>query len=341
MSRKKNVVKSLLDSAEAAFFAAIEIHNKPRIPYRYATSTMLIINAWELVLKAFIYKYIQKKDIYEKRTNQIGETKEYTITFSKALTKVTEYINHTEGRNAFKAVNENLFHLVEYRNNSTHYFEEELEPVIFMLLSKSTINFNVFVDKYFKRDIMNSDNLIILPIGFKLPFEPIDYLKKKDDKQHHRFIVDVINSINKLHSEGIEESIVVGFNVFLSSVKKVTNADIIAALDPTELPDATLAKKVRLTDDPNAPTVRMDETEVIKKAYPFTYDDFTTQLRSRIPNIKMNKEFFSYLKLIKSNKEFYMSRLLNPLNPKSSKTGFYSSKAIDKLVEIYENTTRK
>ncbi len=30
-----------------------------------------------------------------------------------------------------------------------------------------------------------------------------------------------------------------------------------------------------------------------------------------------------------------MTRLLNPLNPKSSKTGFYSEKAIQKLVELY------
>lgn len=62
--RRKNVVKSLIDAAEAAFFAGIEIHNKPRIPYRYPTSTMLIINAWELSLKAYIYKYINKKLIY-------------------------------------------------------------------------------------------------------------------------------------------------------------------------------------------------------------------------------------------------------------------------------------
>lgn len=44
MSRKKNVVKSLIDSAESAIFAGIEIHNKPRIPYRYPTATLLVIN---------------------------------------------------------------------------------------------------------------------------------------------------------------------------------------------------------------------------------------------------------------------------------------------------------
>lgn len=77
MARRKNVVKSLVDSAESAIFAGIEIHNKPRIPYRYPTATLLVINAWELALKAYVYKYIGKKqiigiDLYQDKTRQIA-----------------------------------------------------------------------------------------------------------------------------------------------------------------------------------------------------------------------------------------------------------------------------
>lgn len=77
MARRKNVVKSLVDSAESAIFAGIEIHNKPRIPYRYPTATLLVINAWELALKAYVYKYIGKKqiigiDLYQDKTRPIA-----------------------------------------------------------------------------------------------------------------------------------------------------------------------------------------------------------------------------------------------------------------------------
>jgi len=116
MARKKNVVKSLIDSAESAIYAGIEIHNKPRIPYRYPTATLLVINAWELVLKAFVYKYIGKKLIYE--------DKDHTIPFNKALVKVHEHINKTEGNKSFNSVKENLILLAEYRNNNTHFFEK-------------------------------------------------------------------------------------------------------------------------------------------------------------------------------------------------------------------------
>ena len=101
MSRKKNVVKSLIDSAESAIFAGIEIHNKPRIPYRCPTATLLVINAWELALKAYIYKYIGKKLIFT--------DKNHTINFSKALVYVHEHINKIEGNKNFNSVKENLF----------------------------------------------------------------------------------------------------------------------------------------------------------------------------------------------------------------------------------------
>ena len=67
MSRGKSVTKLLLDSSQAALFAGIEIHNKPHIAYRYPTAVILIINAWELALKAYIYKFISKKASMRRR----------------------------------------------------------------------------------------------------------------------------------------------------------------------------------------------------------------------------------------------------------------------------------
>ncbi len=326
--RRKNVVKSLIDAAEAAFFAGIEIHNKPRIPYRYPTSTMLIINAWELSLKAYIYKYINKKLIYTENG--------HTITFSKSLVYVHEYINKSEGNKNFNAVKDNLFLLSEYRNNHSHYFEKELDPIVFMLLSKATLNFNSFIEKYFNREVTDNENLFILPVGFKLPFEPIEYLNKKNtDTASNTFVCEVIDNIKKLDDEGINDSIVVGFNMFVNSVKNVSNADIIAAIDQQNYDAIALTRTYRITDNPQAPAVRIDESEIIRQRYPYSHEDLKKKIKDILPNIKLNNQFYNYLKLIKENKEWYMTRLLNPLNPKSSKTGFYSEKAIQKLVELY------
>lgn len=328
MPRKKNVAKSLIDSAESAIFAGIEIHNKPRIPYRYPTATLLIINAWELALKAYVYKYIGKKKIYEE--------KNHTISFSKALAYVQENINRTEANKNFNAVRENLWLLSEYRNNITHYFEDELDPIIFMLLSKATMNFNAFIEKYFNREIAASENLIILPIGFSLPFEPIKYLNKRTtDKVSNVFVTNVLNTVKKLNDEGVSDSIVVGFEMFVNSVKNISNADIIAAIDPNSYDAVALTKEYRFTDNPKAPAVRVDEAELIKQQYPYPYEKLKDKFKEKLPDVKLNNQFYKYLKLIKENRDLYMVRLYNPLNPKGGRTGFYSEKAIERLVELY------
>lgn len=64
MAKRKMVQSNLMKNSISAYFAAIEIHNKPNISYRYETTALLLMNAWELVLKAFIKKFIKKKSIY-------------------------------------------------------------------------------------------------------------------------------------------------------------------------------------------------------------------------------------------------------------------------------------
>ncbi|HIS36281.1 TPA: DUF3644 domain-containing protein [Candidatus Scatousia excrementigallinarum] len=328
MSKGKSVVKGLIDSAESAFFSAIEIHNKPRIAYRYPTATLLMINAWELLLKAYVYKFISRTKIYE--------GKDHTISFSKALIYTNEHINTTEGQNAFTATKDNLFLLAEYRNNHTHYFEHEIDPIIFMLLSKATINFNDFIKKYFKRNITEHENLIILPIGLKLPFDPIEYLNRKNLKDSsNKFTSQVISAIKDLDAAGIQESIVVGFDVYMSSIKKCSNADIIAAIDQGNIDAISINKGIRITNDPSAPAVQVDEVSLIKSQYPYSYDDLVKQLQTVITDFKRNTQFYKYLSLVKQIPSCYKIRLLNPLKPNSAKTGFYSNEAISKIKSLY------
>ena len=133
------VQANLIKNSIAAYFAAIEIHNKPNISYRYETTTLLMMNAWELVLKAYIKKFIKRKSIYTKDG--------HTISVDKAIEYVEEQVNAIEPK-AFTAVKENLFLLESYRNNIVHYYNEQLEPYIFMLTAKAALNYVDFLKKY-------------------------------------------------------------------------------------------------------------------------------------------------------------------------------------------------
>ena len=140
MGKRKMVQANLIKNSIAAYFAAIEIHNKPNISYRYETTTLLMMNAWELVLKAYIKKFIKRKSIYTKDG--------HTISVDKAIEYVEEQVNAIEPK-AFTAVKENLFLLESYRNNIVHYYNEQLEPYIFMLTAKAALNYVDFLKKYF------------------------------------------------------------------------------------------------------------------------------------------------------------------------------------------------
>ena len=322
MSRGKSVTKLLLDASQAALFASIEVHNKPHIDYRYPTSVILVINAWELALKAYVYKYIGKTKIYEKDGK-------HTIAFSKALILVRDHINTIEKNKKFTAIYDNLNHLNEYRCSNVHYIESKLDPIIFMLISKAILNYDEFLKKYFTKDITRDDNLIILPIGLKLPFDPVDYLKQSCSNAHNDFVNNVIQSIRELNNDGVQDSIVVGFNLVTDKVRDVKNADIVAALNNTD--DAVeLRRGVRVTEDPNAPIFRI-EPEIP----PLRYADLRMKAKEKEPNIIFGDIFNRAMQIVKADKTLCQVRYLDPQKKSGLKTEFYAERAVDALIQTY------
>ena len=323
--RKKNVVVSLLSASKSAIFSAVEIHNKPQFSYRYPTVSMLMINAWELLLKAFIYKYIGKSKIYEK------DDKKHTISFSSALVMVREYINSNEGKGVFNAVFANLDLIEQYRNTNVHYFAEELNPAIYMLLSRSVINYNNFLDKYFNKDISKESSLFILPIGFNIPFNPVDFLNKNYDSVNNDFVSAIIKYIKELNDENIQEPIIVGFDTLLTSVKNISNSDIIAAINQQDKQAIPVYKAYKLTNDPNAPTIKGVE-EILPK---LEYKDYVKKILEKDNSVKQNAIFHTVNKIIKEDSALCRIRYLNPNNQKSTKQCFYFEGAVDKFLELY------
>lgn len=326
MARGKNVVKLLLDSSQSALFAGIEIHNKPHIAYRYPTAVILIINAWELALKAYVYKYIGKKRIYEKDGI-------HTITFSKAAVLARDNINAARKNTTFQAVFDNLMLLNEYRCSNVHFIENSLDPVVFMLISKAVLNYDAFLKTYFRKDITKDDNLIILPVGLKLPFDPVDYLKQDYGQAHNDFVNSVIQTVRELNDEHIQDSIVVGFDVFTANVKNVENADIIAAIDH-EAGSVKLTKGIRVTDDPKAPVFRI-EPELL----PLSYKDIQKRIKAKRPDIKFNNDFNRIMREIKQDVAICQTRYLDPKQKTGTKKDFYSEKAIDIVITKYDEGT--
>jgi hypothetical protein len=336
MAKRKMVQSNLVKNSIAAYFAAIEIHNKPNIAYRYETVTLLVMNAWELVLKAYVKKYVKSRSIF----TEDG----HTIPAEKALDYVNEHRNSIKA-NSFTAIKKNIEEIAKYRNKITHYYCEQLEPYIFMLIARSALNYVDFVKTQFSKDIMVDEGLFIMPLGFKLPFRPEDFLSNKVAKyaaseEAKDFIQDIVNVIKSLKEEGIEDSIVLGFDIYFESVKKASNSDILAAITTIDAADATFTKitNVRLTNDPNAQIFNMSDQE-FRANWKHTHADLLNWCKENISGFKQGTVFNDIKKKMKNDINCVYTRRLDSKNTKSASQDFYTDFALEKIKEEYEKAT--
>lgn len=333
MAKRQMVQSNLVKNSIAAYMAAVELHNKPNIAYRYETVTLLMINAWELALKAFIKKYIKNKSIYERDG--------HTISFDKALKYVNDYKNEKK-KKSFLAIKSNLEEIEKYRNNITHYYCDELEPYIFMLVAKAAINYVDFMKTSFAKDVMADEGLFIMPLGFKLPFKPEDFLsgnvaKYASSEAAKEFINEIVSVIEYLHQENVEESIVVGFDLYLESVKNATNSDLLVAITSKENAIASISKVSKLRIDPTASQAVNLSDQEFRSIWKYTHEQVVTWCKENVNNFKRNSRFTEAKKSIWGDTNCVYDKKLDSTNSKSASQRFYTDLGLERIKEYYES----
>ncbi|MBN1186691.1 MAG: DUF3644 domain-containing protein [Bacteroidales bacterium] len=221
--RKSPIAKSFINNSIGAIFSAIEIHNKPSIKYRYEIVVLLVINAWELLLKGYLYKFHRDVKLFQKD----GTSKPFENCVNIANQKIGKTFNPTK---------ENLLLLYLYRNQVAHSYVKELDSIIYAVIKKTIIFYSDFLKEHFKIDLSDTSDLILLPIGFKKMISPVDYISNKSaienaPEELKKFIKSIIESTKRLNDDNLSESIFVDFKINLTNVKEIKNADIIAGID--------------------------------------------------------------------------------------------------------------
>jgi hypothetical protein len=333
MAKRKMVYNNLVKNSISAYFAAVELHNKPNIPYRYETVTLLMMNAWELALKAYVKKNIKNRSIF----TEDG----HTISIEKALSYTTEHTN-SKKPGSFSAVQRNILEIEKYRNGIAHFYCDQLEPYIFMLTAKSALNYVSFMKEYFGKDIMADDGLFILPFGFKLPFNPVDFLsgsiaKYASSKEAREFIGSIIRATEDLESEGVQDLIVLGFDVYLESVKKATNSDILAALTSKDEAAAYLSKTKRVRFAKDASEIVGMSDQEFRKIWKYSHPQVLAWCKEHIPNFKQGPLYNAAKKSFSGDISCVYDRKLDSCNPKSQSQKFYTDDALVRIKTYFEN----
>ena len=118
--------------------AAIEVYNKPDFRYREETFSVIAVNAWELVCKAYVLKLSSNRlnslYVYERKKKKDGTpSKKWTKKTSKSGNPVTHSLGYTltrieslTGKPLPQALKANLESLVELRDNAIHFYNRGL-----------------------------------------------------------------------------------------------------------------------------------------------------------------------------------------------------------------------
>jgi len=312
--------------------SAIEIHNKPMFAYRYEVVTMLIINSWELILKSYLLKnHPEIIVIREDRT-------------TKPFEECIESVRSSIGLDFFASA-ENIKKIYEYRCSCIHFYQEDIDVLLYSLSSKSVEFYADFINTYFGIDLAEESNLILLPIGFRKPISPIIYLSNKIATDSTSpavmdFIKSIVTSTNILIDNNLDDSILVGYKLSLTNENRISNADIKAAItkddEQAAIKIATiLPENLQITDDENAKKIRLEEETLYGKIYTDDYSTVSNNCKNMFSDFLLNNKFREIMKNLKNNPQFHKKRYLDFARQSGSGKDYYTKAIYEEIAKNY------
>ncbi|MCI0602500.1 DUF3644 domain-containing protein [bacterium] len=265
--------RKLLGNAKAAMVAAIEVYNKPTFPYRDECFVILLLNSWELVVKALLSKK-GKSIFYQKKRKEPYRT----LSLQDALPKVQSLFPQAV---SFVPTRQNLDLLRTYRDNAVHFYNAKgFGSVVYALAQTSIRNFRDVVFECFGHKLEEDISWQLLPLGINPPVDVITYISgkresgKKKSNAVIQFLSELAAATDQLKNSGEDTGrLLTIFQVKLESVKKIGDADAVVGVDKAAASSGPLA--IVRTLDPNL-SHPLRSRDVIEKIGPYNGKRFTS-----------------------------------------------------------------
>lgn len=319
----KSNVESLIEKSVACAVSAIEVYNKPDFKYREETFSILMINSWELILKAKLIKAANNniKVIYIKENipkKAGGKSKRWKYKLNKkgynltiGIEKLLEKFENDESVD--KRCLENIGLLNVVRNNAIHLInkDSELASIVYEVGSANLKNYIEFIIENFNKDL-SKYNFYLMPISFYNDYEIIDNLKIEDTSFKSKLKKDLLE-LNSKYKSGPNEK----YNILLATKVSFIKGDKngINTKFTKELGEDAI--KVNLTD------------EEIDIRYPLSYEDLVNMLRSRYNDFKQDKKFHDLNKKYRKNINNAYQKFLNNKNKNGNSRWQYNSNILN------------
>ena len=320
--------RRLLGKSIAAMIGAVDVYNKPDFTYREETFAILVVNAWELLIKAFILKNSNNElsALYVREHRTLRNGKKSKATYIKrnrnrnpmtiGLKRAIQVVRTRGWDTIDDAIEANIQGLAVIRDNAIHLANDQqtLSRIAYQLGAANLQNFVKLTQEWFDEDF-SKYNFYLLPLAFHRQSSDIRTVRLNAEQ---RRILDAITDLRDRNLPSPES----GYRVLLDMEVRLTN---------TLAPDS-----IRLTAgaNPEALPVRLDETAV-RELYPWNYGELTTRLVSRYSDFCQNKEYHDLRKTLAADARYATVRLLDPANPNGVSKTFFSPRIIDEFDKKY------
>jgi Protein of unknown function (DUF3644). len=327
MSKSRSL--SLVEKSTDCIVSAIEMYNKPDFRYREEVFCILVINAWELLLKAKVLKdnnnklnSIYVKEYPKNKNGEKGRKMKYRLTRSgnNFTVDIFNILKRLRDRQEIDATcYENIEALVEIRDNSVHFINSDalLSQKIQELGMATILSYITYIYDWFSISL-EKYNFYLMPLSF---FHPDKYIPVPLGNREKT----INNVLQYIHNK--EES-------FPSDNSKRHNITVAIETRVVKASKMTDAQKISITSDPSAPQVQIG-FEDITKTHPMEYKELTAKLKKRYSNFVVNSEYHEQRKILEADQRFCIRYPQNPKNPNGASKKMYGVAIFSEFDKYY------
>jgi len=323
--------QALVEKSRAACVAAVETYNRAAAPYREENFAILMINAWELLLKARVIKEnggklssVYARDSVKLKNGKYGKRKKVRLTrygspHTIGIVEARSLVQGYKNDNLEDVAAANITALLDIRDHATHFVANNasLRKTLAELSLAAVRNYIIASQKWFK--VTYADlNLAVIPISFALNQAHSEAVAKAPPAEVARFLAHIKSEEAKVSATPSEYfySVVVNFNI----IKKAADGAVpIKLAAPGEVAQIT----VSIDDDKLPPGMT------------WAFKNLVAALKKRYSNFVQNNEFYKLKATLEKNKLLCHERHLVPNNKKSTKVIFYNPNVIFEFDKHY------
>ncbi len=313
----KQKAKKLLNKSISAAVAAIEIYNKPQFEYREENFCILMLNAWELLLKARLIE--ENQDIFKKKIDGDNKINRSGNKMTLDVFEAIKLINTSETQDISEALRGNIEVLTEVRDNSIHFYNPDLHLAkkVLEVGTASLKSYTALIQSWFNQGL-EKYNFFLMPISFYHESEIESFTVSNNTKLQRNLLKFILDKEKNCEPDPDRRD-----NISLRLETKFVR---------TSNPEAL---EFRITNNPKAPAMQFSEEQMIKK-YSWTCSKLGKELAKRFSDFKQNPNYHKLRRRIHGDMKYHWQRPSNPLYPEKGGSNWYSSEVLNYFGKHYK-----